>query len=100
MKKILVVDDSALMRRVVFDIINADKDLRAERYAVNGLDALEILKSDEKFDAIVLDINMPKMNGIQLLPRRRFRHWSLVHLILSQNRIALRKQRGHLSANI
>lgn len=67
MKKILVVDDSALMRRVVFDIINADKDLRAERYAVNGLDALEILKSDEKFDAIVLDINMPKMNGIQLL---------------------------------
>ena len=67
MKKILVVDDSALMRRVVFDIINADDDLHAERYAVNGLDALEILKSGEKFDAIVLDINMPKMNGIELL---------------------------------
>jgi len=67
MKKILVVDDSALMRRVIFDIINSDKDLRAERYAVNGLEALEILQSRAKFDAIVLDINMPKMNGLEML---------------------------------
>ena len=66
-KKILVVDDSALMRRVIFDIINSDGELQAERYAVNGLEALEILKSGEKFDAIILDINMPKMNGIELL---------------------------------
>ena len=67
MKKIFVVDDSALMRRVIFDIINSDGELQAERYAVNGLEALEILKSGEKFDAIILDINMPKMNGIELL---------------------------------
>lgn len=67
MKKILVVDDSALMRRVVFDIINSDEKLQAERYAVNGMEALDILMSGEKFDAIVLDINMPKMNGIELL---------------------------------
>lgn len=67
MKKILVVDDSALMRRVIFDIINSDEKLQAERYAVNGIEALDILMSGEKFDAIVLDINMPKMNGIELL---------------------------------
>lgn len=67
MKKILVVDDSALMRRVVFDIINSDEELQAEHYAINGIEALEILKSGKKFDAIVLDINMPKMNGIELL---------------------------------
>lgn len=67
MKKILIVDDSALMRRVLFDIINADKNLQAERYAGNGVEALEILKSNERFDAIVLDINMPRMNGIELL---------------------------------
>ncbi len=67
MKKILVVDDSALMRRVIFDIINSDEKLQAERYAINGIEALDILMSGEKFDAIVLDINMPKMNGIELL---------------------------------
>lgn len=67
MKKILVVDDSALMRRVVFDIINSDEELKAEHYAINGIEALEMLKSGKKFDAIVLDINMPKMNGIELL---------------------------------
>ena len=41
MKKILVVDDSALMRRVIFDIINSDEKLQAERYAVNGIERSE-----------------------------------------------------------
>ncbi len=67
MKKIFVVDDSALMRRVIFDIINSDANLHVERYATNGLEAFDILKAGEKFDAIVLDINMPKMNGIEFL---------------------------------
>ena len=67
MKNILVVDDSALMRRVLFDIINADGNFQAQHYAINGLEALRILESEEKFDVIVLDINMPKMNGIEFL---------------------------------
>lgn len=67
MKKILIVDDSALMRRVISDIINADKHLETDTYAINGLEALEILESGRQFDAIVLDINMPKMNGIEFL---------------------------------
>lgn len=71
MKKILVVDDSALMRRVLFDIINSDGELQAEEYAMNGLEALEILRSGKTFDAMVLDINMPKMNGIELLRELR-----------------------------
>ena len=71
MKKVLVVDDSALMRRVLFDIINSDGELQAEDYAMNGLEALEILRSGKKFDAMVLDINMPKMNGIELLRELR-----------------------------
>lgn len=67
MKNILVVDDSALMRRVISDIINNSEELHTEQFAVNGLDALHLLESGEKFDAIVLDINMPKMNGIEFL---------------------------------
>lgn len=83
MKKILVVDDSALMRRVMFDIINADGNLRAENYATNGVEALEVLSSGEKFDAIVLDINMPKMNGLDFLRELRTRRMQEKVLIVS-----------------
>lgn len=67
MKNILVVDDSALMRRTISDIINSDERLHNDKYAANGEDALKVLETSGKFDAIVLDINMPKMNGIEFL---------------------------------
>lgn len=66
MKKILVVDDSALMRRVLCDIINSDTRFRVTEIAGNGIEALAILEK-ESFDAVVLDVNMPQMNGIELL---------------------------------
>ena len=66
MKKILVVDDSALMRKVMCDIINADSRFTVVEQAADGLAALELLKT-KSYDAMVLDVNMPKMDGIQLL---------------------------------
>jgi two-component system chemotaxis response regulator CheB len=65
-KKILVVDDSALMRRALCDIINEDDRFTVEDTAANGQIALEKITSHH-FDAIVLDVNMPKMDGITLL---------------------------------
>ncbi|MDE6600630.1 MAG: chemotaxis-specific protein-glutamate methyltransferase CheB [Lachnospiraceae bacterium] len=66
MKNILLVDDSALMRRVLCDIIESDKRFRVQDRAVNGLDALGLL-SRKAYDAVVLDVNMPQMNGLELL---------------------------------
>ncbi len=66
MKNILLVDDSALMRRVLCDIIESDKRFRVQDRAVNGLDALSLL-SRKTYDAVVLDVNMPQMNGLELL---------------------------------
>lgn len=66
MKKILVVDDSALMRRVLCDIINKDERFHVEDRATNGLEALDLL-TRKTYDAVVLDVNMPKMNGLELL---------------------------------
>jgi two-component system chemotaxis response regulator CheB len=67
MKNILVVDDSALMRRVLSDIINADEELHTDVSAANGVEALQILERGVRFDAIILDIIMPRMNGIEFL---------------------------------
>ena len=66
MKKILVVDDSALMRRVLCDIIEKDKRFQVADRARNGLEALKLLEKNT-YDAVVLDVNMPQMTGLQLL---------------------------------
>lgn len=66
MKKILLVDDSALMRRVLCDIINKDIRFRVVDTAINGIEAFDLL-SRKSYDAVVLDVNMPRMDGIELL---------------------------------
>lgn len=65
-KKILVVDDSALMRRVVCDIITSDDRFEVGDIAGNGLEALELL-SRNAYDAVVLDVVMPQMDGLTVL---------------------------------
>ena len=69
-KRILVVDDSPLMRRMLSDIINSDKRFRVVAKAENGMEAFDLL-TRESYDAVVLDLNMPKMNGLELLAELR-----------------------------
>ena len=65
-KKILIVDDSALMRRVACDIISLDSRFEVEDMARNGQEALDLLRK-KSYDAVILDVNMPRMNGLELL---------------------------------
>lgn len=67
-KNILVVDDSALMRRVICDIINSDSEFEAKDYCRDGLEAYQKLKT-QSYDGVVLDVNMPRMDGLQLLEK-------------------------------
>lgn len=67
-KNILVVDDSALMRRVICDIINTDSNFEAVDMCRDGLEAYELLKV-KKYDGVLLDVNMPRMDGLQLLEK-------------------------------
>lgn len=69
-KKVLIIDDSALMRRVISDIINSDNRFEVLGLAVNGLEGYDYIKKHlNNIDAVILDINMPKMNGIEMLER-------------------------------
>lgn len=63
---ILVVDDSALLRRVECDIINSDEKFQVTDVCKDGLEALEKLRT-KKYGGVVLDINMPRMDGLELL---------------------------------
>lgn len=65
-KKILIVDDSALMRRVLCDIINSDDRFEVADFAINGADGFKKIVA-KKFDAVVLDVYMPQMTGLQML---------------------------------
>ena len=67
-KNILVVDDSALVRRIIWDIINSDENFQATDFCRDGLEAYERLKV-KSYDGVVLDVNMPRMDGLQLLER-------------------------------
>ena len=68
MKKILIIDDSALIRRVLSDIIKSDKRFQVKDIARDGLEGLNLLLTNKgNYDAVILDINMPKMNGLELL---------------------------------
>ena len=64
----MIVDDSALMRRVLSDIIETDKRFELADSAANGQIAYDLIKANpSKYDILILDINMPKMSGIELL---------------------------------
>lgn len=83
-KNILIIDDSALMRRVISDIINADERFQVTEVALNGLEGLNVLLNRGKdFDAVLLDINMPKMNGLELLAELKKRSIKAKVIIVS-----------------
>lgn len=66
MKKVLVVDDSALMRKAIREML--EKQGYEVITAKNGVEAVE-LNLSQKPDAITLDVNMPVMDGITALSR-------------------------------
>ncbi len=65
MKHILVVDDSATMRRMVKTLLCGIDAVRVDE-AVSGLEALERL-SLQRYHLLVLDLNMPDIHGLEVL---------------------------------
>jgi two-component system, chemotaxis family, protein-glutamate methylesterase/glutaminase len=64
--KVLVVDDSALMRKIISDMINSEEDMIVVDVAKNGAEMLDkALKHNP--DIITLDVEMPVMDGISAL---------------------------------
>ncbi len=64
--RVLVVDDSAFMRRVVSEAIAAQPDMEVAGVAINGLDALVKVEQLQP-DVVTLDVEMPDMDGLTAL---------------------------------
>jgi two-component system chemotaxis response regulator CheB len=62
--KVLVVDDSAFMRIIISDMLNADPKIDVIGEAKNGLEGLEMAKTLSP-DVITMDVEMPTMNGVE-----------------------------------
>lgn len=64
MIKVLVVDDSPVMRELIADILRSDKCIEVIGVASNGKEAVEFVKKN-KPDIITMDITMPIMDGLE-----------------------------------
>lgn len=66
--RVMIVDDSAFMRKVISEILNEDRDINVIETARNGKDALTKIEKTLP-DVITLDIEMPIMDGIETLEK-------------------------------
>ncbi|WP_055108445.1 protein-glutamate methylesterase/protein-glutamine glutaminase [Paenibacillus ihumii] len=64
--RIMVVDDSAFMRKIVSDLIEQDPDFQVIGTARNGREAIEQI-AELSPDLVTMDVEMPEMNGLDAL---------------------------------
>lgn len=81
-KTILIVDDSSIMRRLVREIVEADPMFRVVDVAENGKIALQKVR-EHKPDAVLLDIEMPELSGLDTMRRLGLRSSSKIIILSS-----------------
>jgi two-component system chemotaxis response regulator CheB len=79
---VLIVDDSALMRNLIGRMVEATPGLVIAEKAMNGIFALQKIPRVNP-DVIVLDLEMPEMNGIEFLKERKKQGIKIPVIILS-----------------
>lgn len=65
--KVLIVDDSVMMRTVIRSFVAKMPEFKAVAFAENGKKALEALDNHKDLSLILLDIEMPEMDGLEFL---------------------------------
>ncbi|MDK2863307.1 MAG: two-component system, chemotaxis family, protein-glutamate methylesterase/glutaminase, partial [Methanomicrobiaceae archaeon] len=66
MIRVLIVDDSLFIRTILRDLLKSDPEIEVVGTAVNGIDALEKI-AELNPDVVTLDIEMPRMGGLEVL---------------------------------
>lgn len=66
--KVMLVDDSAVIRGFLTKLLGAYEDIKVQHIATNGLEAVNML-AKQKCDIIILDVEMPVMDGLTAIPK-------------------------------
>lgn len=83
--RVLIVDDHAILRAGVREMLSEEADLQVVAEAGSAEDALQQLRDDLKVDVVVLDITLPGQSGIDLLKQLRRDRPELAILVLSMH---------------
>src|SRR6202795_3152912 len=83
--RVLVVDDSAFMCKVLQEIINSDPQLEVAGQARDGRDAVALAESLRP-DVITMDINMPHVDGLQATEMIMSQHPRPIVIVSSESR--------------
>jgi two-component system response regulator DesR len=79
--RVMIVDDHALMRQMLGDVLALDDDMTVVARAASGLEALRLV-AEVQPDVIVLDFAMPEVNGIDVMQMLR-EQWGMPVLMVS-----------------
>ena len=77
--RVVVVDDHVMVRQGIANIVDSAEGLKVVGHASNGLEALQVVE-EQRPDVVLMDVNMPQMNGIEATREIRAR-WPEVHVI-------------------
>jgi len=83
--RVLIVDDHAILRAGVREMLADEEDLEVVGEAGSAEEALQLLDSGTKVDVVVLDITLPGQSGIELLKHLRTERPDLQILVLSMH---------------
>jgi DNA-binding NarL/FixJ family response regulator len=93
--RVLLVDDNALMRQSLRSIIEEYDHMEVVGEASNGLEAIQVMPVSRP-DVVVMDINMPVLNGIEATKRIKadFPYTAIIGLSVQQEREVIQKMRA------
>jgi DNA-binding NarL/FixJ family response regulator len=87
MTKVVIVDDNVFLQKAIAEKLSFFENLSCKYTANNGFDLIDKLELNHNIDLILMDIEMPKMNGIEAtgIVKTKYPHIKIIMLTIFDN---------------